>query len=288
MRYYRVHTDETAWITKQPRGLFTAVGKLVDAGMLSEKDYWKNREYFERILPVPPYYEQGNPEGAITWYKDTKEANRIFHEMSFYRRMAGKYGKKLYLSECDEVPGKIIYEDDTQIAVTQQKDDVKITVSELVWPIREINENDIQECVELIKKSFKTVADQYGFTEENAPRFTAFATNVERLWWQLNREHRPMYGYYRDGRLVGYYSLLLQDNGECELNNLCVDPAYRHQSIGEEVLLDAFVRARELDCTKMNIGIVEEIKQGISPVALIINIFERVIQNRSEISEARR
>ena len=95
MRYYRVHTDETAWITKQPRGLFTAVGKLVDAGMLSEKeekDYWKNREYFERILPVPPYYEQGNPEGAITWYKDTKEANRIFHEMSFYRRMAEKYG----------------------------------------------------------------------------------------------------------------------------------------------------------------------------------------------------
>ena len=107
MRYYRVHTDETAWITKQPRGLFTAVGKLVDAGMLSEKeeqDYWKNREYVERILPVPPYYEQGNPEGAIIWYKDTKEANRIFHEMSFYRRMAGKYGKKLYISECDEVP----------------------------------------------------------------------------------------------------------------------------------------------------------------------------------------
>ena len=261
MRYYRVHTDETAWITKQPRGLFTAVGKLVDAGMLSEKeekDYWKNREYFERILPVPPYYEQGNPEGAITWYKDTKEANRIFHEMSFYRRMAGKYGKKLYLSECDEVPGKIIYEDDTQIAVTQQKDDVKITVSELVWPIREINENDIQECVELIKKSFKTVADQFGFTEENAPRFTAFATNAERLWWQLNQEHRPMYGYYRDGRMAGYYSLLLKDNGECELNNLCVDPEYRHQSIGEELLLDAFVRARELGCNKMNIGIVEE------------------------------
>lgn len=135
---------------------------------------------------------------------------------------------------------------------------MEITVSELVWPIREINENDIQECVKLIKKSFKTVADQFGFTEENAPRFTAFATNAERLWWQLNKEHRSMYGYYRDGRLVGYYSLLLKDNGECELNNLCVDPAYRHQSIGEEVLLDAFVRARELDCNKMNIGIVEE------------------------------
>ncbi|MCR4642522.1 MAG: GNAT family N-acetyltransferase [Lachnospiraceae bacterium] len=152
----------------------------------------------------------------------------------------------------------MVYEDDLQIAVTEQKDDVKITVRELPWPIRKISENDIQECVELIRRSFKTVADQFGFTEENAPRFTAFATEAGRLWWQMNEEHRPMYGYYRDGRPVGYYSLLLQDKGECELNNLCVDPAYRHQSIGEELLLDAFVRARELDCRKMNIGIVEE------------------------------
>ena len=41
MRYYRVHTDETAWITKQPRGLFTAVGKLGDAGLLSEKEEFR-------------------------------------------------------------------------------------------------------------------------------------------------------------------------------------------------------------------------------------------------------
>lgn len=47
MKYYRVHTADIAWITQQPRGLFTAIGKLVDAKTLTEeeeKEYWKNRE----------------------------------------------------------------------------------------------------------------------------------------------------------------------------------------------------------------------------------------------------
>ena len=38
-----------------------------------------------------------------------------------------------------------------------------------------------------------------------------------------------MYAFYDQGNIVGCYSLLLQDNNECELNNLCVSPAYRHK-----------------------------------------------------------
>ena len=135
MKYFRVHTADMAWITKQPRGLFTAIGKLVDAKTLTEeeeKEYWKNREYFEKVLPVPPFYEQGNPDGAITWFKDTPQGNDIFRQMTFYRAMAKKYGLKLYISECEELPGTVIYEDDFQIAVKDQREDVKIIVSELM------------------------------------------------------------------------------------------------------------------------------------------------------------
>ena len=64
--------------------------------------------------------------------------------------------------------------------------------------IREVYREDIPECVSLIKQSFMTVADELGFTEENAPRFTAFAVTEERLLWQLDREHRPMYAYEED------------------------------------------------------------------------------------------
>lgn len=48
-----------------------------------------------------------------------------------------------------------------------------------------------------------------------------------------------MFAYYDDGKIIGYYSLALQDNNECELNNLCVLPQYRHKHIGAKLLEDA-------------------------------------------------
>ena len=124
--------------------------------------------------------------------------------------------------------------------------------------IKRVEEQDIAECVKVIKESFATVAKEFGFTVENAPRFTAFATTEDRLKHQLLEENRPMYAFYDNENIAGYYSLLVQDNNECELNNLSVIPAYRHRGIGEELLKHAFKIAKELNCNKINIGIVEE------------------------------
>ena len=68
-------------------------------------------------MPVPPYYEKGNPDKAITWFKDNAEGNDIFNQMTFYIKMATKYNLVLYKSETEEIPGEIIYEDEFQIAV---------------------------------------------------------------------------------------------------------------------------------------------------------------------------
>ena len=127
--------------------------------------------------------------------------------------------------------------------------------------IREVHREDIPACVNLIKQSFKTVADELGFTEENAPRFTAFAINEERLLWQFDNENRPMYVYEDAGVLCGYYSLFMQENNECELNNLAVLPEYRHKGIGKELLEHSYSTARDKCCRLMNIGIVEENKK---------------------------
>ena len=95
--------------------------------------------------------------------------------------------------------------------------------------IRQIKETEVKECVEVIRKSFQTVADEFGITKENAPRFTAFATDEERLSEQLNGEHRPMYGYFLEDKLVGYYSLAIMGGKTCELNNLSVLQEFRHK-----------------------------------------------------------
>ena len=37
--------------------------------------------------------------------------------------------------------------------------------------IRQMKVEEIPECVKVIREAFKTVADEFGFTEENAPSF---------------------------------------------------------------------------------------------------------------------
>lgn len=127
--------------------------------------------------------------------------------------------------------------------------------------IRKVTEEDLDECVYVIRDSFLTVAKEFGFTVENAPGFTAFSTTKEKITQQF-QEHRPMFIYVaEDGKMAGYYSLCMQDNNECELNNLCVLSDYRHKEIGEKLLNHAFEYARQQGCIKMNIGIVEENKK---------------------------
>ena len=124
--------------------------------------------------------------------------------------------------------------------------------------IREVKREELSACADLIRKSFQTVADEFGFTRENAPRFTAFATTEERLIRHMDDEHRLMFLDEEDGRICGYYSLLLRDQGECELGSLSVLPEYRHRGIGGSLLRHAMKTAAEHDCAVMNLSIVEE------------------------------
>lgn len=124
--------------------------------------------------------------------------------------------------------------------------------------IKQVALNDITDCVNLIRESFGTVAEAFGLTPENASRFTAFSTNEERLLWHLEHEHRPMFAFYEKSVLAGYYSLQLKRDHVCELNNLCVAPAFRHNGIGKALLKHASSTARALGCSTMVIGIMEE------------------------------
>ena len=78
-----------------------------------------------------------------------------------------------------------IAEDKFQVAVMPDEK-ISVNTGKLVWPIREISEENIEACVKVIRKSFETVAGQFGFTQENAPRFTAFATDERRIKWHLH------------------------------------------------------------------------------------------------------
>ena len=123
--------------------------------------------------------------------------------------------------------------------------------------IREIEEKDYREAVAVIKESFMTVADEFGITEENAPRYVAFATDEEKLRSWRDEQHRPMFGFFKDDKMVGYYNLCITGD-ECELGSLSVLPEYRHGKIGKQLLDDAISRAKSLGCKTMKLSIVEE------------------------------
>ena len=127
--------------------------------------------------------------------------------------------------------------------------------------IKQITKENIHECAKVIRESFGTVAEEFGITPENAPGFTAYAVTEDRLLRQLESEHRPMFAYFEDGKIAGYCSLCLVGDGVCELNNLCTLPAYRHNKIGEKLLLNAFEQAKRLGCSKMTLSIIEENKR---------------------------
>lgn len=124
--------------------------------------------------------------------------------------------------------------------------------------IRQIEKKDIPECISVIRESFMTVARQFDITPENAPAFTAYANDEAKILHWMDNQHRPMYGYFIDGKMVGYYNLYLPGDNECELGSLCVLPDYRHDGIGDALLNDSIERAKALGCTKMNLSIVEE------------------------------
>ena len=124
--------------------------------------------------------------------------------------------------------------------------------------IRKAERADLPECVKVIRNSFQTVADEFGITEGNAPRFTAFAMTEERLRLHMDGERRLMYLDEEDGRICGYYSLRLNGNGTCDLGSLCVLPEYRHRGLGEALLKHAMATAKAQHCSEMRLSIVEE------------------------------
>jgi len=124
--------------------------------------------------------------------------------------------------------------------------------------IRPVTNLDLAQCAQVIRAAFLTVAEEFGFTEENAPRFTAFAVNAGWLDYQLNTEHRPMFAYFHGNLICGFYSLQNKENGAWELNNLCVLPEFRHKNIGRQLLDHAVKTVGDLGCTVLKIGIVEE------------------------------
>lgn len=122
--------------------------------------------------------------------------------------------------------------------------------------IRKIEKHEIDECANVIRISFGTVAKEFNLTRENCPTHTSFIES-EKLYFQFEKGC-PMFCYEKDDKIIGYFSLIPQSDGSIELDNLSVLPEYRHYGIGKEMVMFAAKTAKQMKAVKLKIGIIEE------------------------------
>lgn len=118
------------------------------------------------------------------------------------------------------------------------------------------NKEQLNICLDIIRRSFATVAAEFGLTENNCPSHTAFMT-FDKLERQFD-DGRPMFLFYQDEIPVGYFSFVKCSDEEWELSNLAVLPEYRHLGIGKTMVDYAVATVKNYGGTKISIGIIEE------------------------------
>ena len=122
--------------------------------------------------------------------------------------------------------------------------------------IIKVTKDNLPECLEVIHRSFSTVADEFGLTKENCPKHTSFIPisylETQMKWGWL------MFGLYTDKRIIGYMSLSKEADKAYELHNLAILPEFRHNGFGKQLLDHAKETVRSLGGSKIKICIIEE------------------------------
>jgi len=122
--------------------------------------------------------------------------------------------------------------------------------------IHQINENQLPDCLDVIHRSFATVATDFGLTADNCPTNGAFIP-LSRLQSDYNKGHL-IFGLYADDEIVGFMQLAKYSDEVCGLEKLAVLPDYRHHGYGKRLLDFAKQTAIDKGYTTIHIGIIEE------------------------------
>lgn len=249
MKYVRIQGRETAYRTGMPVGIFAAVHRLQEAGLLTDEEKAVYHEidqvWFQENLPNPPFYDDDKPGKPITWFK-TATSGFMLEKLRPLMDMLEKYAKP-YDMVYTNFPGRIVYEDEWQVAVYSDNAPGRISL---------LSAEHLPMYAEVIRRSFATVAKDFGFTRENFPEHTSFITD-ERLAGEIKNGYYP-FGYFADGKLSGFASLTDMGDGIYKMNLVSILPEYRHLGYGKSLLDFCMEKVKELGGKKIIIGLIEE------------------------------
>ena len=122
--------------------------------------------------------------------------------------------------------------------------------------IQQIQKHQLSACLEIIHRSFATVADDFGLTAENCPTNGAFIP-LSRLQSDYDKGSL-MFALYADGEIIGFMEIAAYNNEVCAIEKLAVLPEYRHYGYGKRLLDYAKQTAADKGYAAIHIGIIEE------------------------------
>ncbi|MGM9624402.1 MAG: GNAT family N-acetyltransferase [Eubacteriales bacterium] len=245
-RYYTIFCDG-----RIVGGIFyRLIGKRSPWAELGEDEY-----YLARVYIHPAVQNKGIAREAILLCeKEFPDANTFY--VDFPEDM--EKNRRCYLRAGYRDTGeRICTENSPALAVYQKKVNPSEAPVAAAHPmIYPVERNELAVCLDVIHRSFQTVADAFGLTQNNCPRHTSFIP-LDFLETQFDRGWH-MYGLYAGKTIIGYMSLSKENDDIYELHNLAVLPAYRHNGFGKHLLRFAKETVLSLGGKTIRIGIIEE------------------------------
>ncbi len=117
-------------------------------------------------------------------------------------------------------------------------------------------ETEFEECAQVIRIAFGTVAKEFGITRENAPTNPAFA-GVDSLLMMKERGAQ-LYGAFEDKVCIGFVAIEKAADDVYYMERLAVLPEHRHHGIGRRLMDFVMDLVRENNGKKVSIGIIND------------------------------
>jgi GNAT superfamily N-acetyltransferase len=125
--------------------------------------------------------------------------------------------------------------------------------------IRACTQKDIGALVDVIRVSFRDVAERFGLTPENSPRHPS---NCRADWLQRDMNRGvTYYALENDNQITGCAALEQVSSDLCYLERLAVIPSARRQGFGAALVKHVLSAAAVLGVGRMGIGIIAEHKE---------------------------
>ena len=123
--------------------------------------------------------------------------------------------------------------------------------------IREVSDGaELRDSASVIRRSFRTVADEFGLTRENCPTHTSFLTTGS-LRDQKSKGLK-CFGLFGGEKQVGFVGVERDDGASYWIEKLAVLPAYRHGGYGAKLVGFALDYMRQNGGTRARLGMMNE------------------------------